>query len=202
MKIIAYTQRVEIIESYGERRDCADQMLPKFLRCCGFLPIPIPNVPELVDDFLLEIKPRGIFLSGGNSLVKYGGNAPERDQTETLLIDYAIEHDIPTFGICRGMQFIADRFGAKLEPIENHVRVRHAISGRINREVNSFHTLGLFDVPNCLKILARADDNSVEAIAHSRLKIAAIGWHPEREINFADADVSMLKNFFERGAWI
>ena len=195
--IIAYTQRVELVESYGERRDCADQMLAKFLHRCGYVPVPVSNVPELISQFLIEIKPRGFFLSGGNSLVKYGGNAPERDQTETLLLAHAIEYNLPTFGICRGMQFIADHFGATLKPIENHVRIRHAIRGEINREVNSFHTLGIFDVPKCLTILARAEDRSIEAIRHETLKIMAIGWHPEREIEFDDADVLMIKHFFE-----
>lgn len=30
-KIVLYTQRVEVVESYGERRDCADQEIPRFL---------------------------------------------------------------------------------------------------------------------------------------------------------------------------
>ena len=198
MKIILYTQRVEVIESYNERRDCADQMIPKFLFHCGFLPIPISNVPSITKNIFNEIKPHGIFLSGGNSLVKYNGDSPERDETEKILIDCSIKKNIPVFGICRGFQFIADYFGAKLFHIDNHVRRRHKISGSINREsVNSFHTLGLFDLPNDLKILSRADDNSIEAFKHKSLKIFAISWHPEREKIFSDDDVNLIKNFFE-----
>lgn len=36
MQTVIYTQRVEIVEGYGERRDCADQNIPKFLQVCGY----------------------------------------------------------------------------------------------------------------------------------------------------------------------
>ena len=79
MKTVIFTQRVEIIESYNERRDCADQRIAEFIKECGFLPIPIPNNPDILNDAISQIEPCGIILTGGNSLVKYGGNAPERD---------------------------------------------------------------------------------------------------------------------------
>ena len=198
MNTIIYTQRVEIIKSYGERRDCADQMLPKFLRYCGYIPVPVPNVSELIENILAEIQPHGIFFSGGNSLVKYGGNAPERDETEKMLINHAINHGIPVFGICRGMQFLADYFGAELFSVDNHVGVRHKIHGIINRKsVNSFHTFGLKTLPNDFRILANSSDNFIEAFEHKKLKVAAVAWHPEREKIFDIDDVTMIKNFFQ-----
>ena len=198
MKKIIYTQRVEVMVSYNERRDCADQMIPKFLRHCDYIPIPIPNVSEFVEDILNEIQPAGIFLSGGNSLVKYGGDAPERDENEKILTAWAIKNNLPVFGICRGFQFLADYFGAELSKIENHVRRRHAIHGIINREsVNSYHILGLFNTPDNLQILGYADDNSIEAFKHKTLQIAAVSWHPERESNFDNKDVELIKNFFK-----
>ena len=45
-KIVLYTQRVEIIESYQERRDCVDQNIPRFLEECGYIPMPVPNVVQ------------------------------------------------------------------------------------------------------------------------------------------------------------
>ena len=44
MEIVLYTQRVEIVKSYGERRDCADQDIPRFIEACGFLPVAVPNI--------------------------------------------------------------------------------------------------------------------------------------------------------------
>ena len=85
MKTVLYTQRVEVVKSYGERRDCADQNIARFLDACGFLPLPVPNVKELAEKMILELKPAGIVFTGGNSLTKYGGDAPERDETLLLL---------------------------------------------------------------------------------------------------------------------
>ena len=76
MNIVLYTQRVEIVKSYGERRDCADQNIAKFILACGFLPVPIPNVKEVAEKMVASMKPSGIIFTGGNSLVKYGGGGP------------------------------------------------------------------------------------------------------------------------------
>ena len=91
MNIVLYTQRVEIVKSYGERRDCADQNIAKFILACGFLPVPIPNVKEVAEKMVSSMKPSGIIFTGGNSLVKYGGDAPERDETERYLLQQALE---------------------------------------------------------------------------------------------------------------
>ena len=47
MRAVIYTQRVEIVDAYEERRDCADQRIADFIRECGFLPLPLPNKREL-----------------------------------------------------------------------------------------------------------------------------------------------------------
>jgi putative glutamine amidotransferase len=46
MKKIIYTQRVEIVESYGGRRDCADVEIAKLIWECGFLPVSVNNIPD------------------------------------------------------------------------------------------------------------------------------------------------------------
>lgn len=136
---------------------CAIFPLPQFLAACGYMPLPVPNVPELAQAMAEKISPRGIFLTGGNSLVKYGGNAPERDKTETILTEWAIENNIPVFGICRGLQFLADFCGGHIAPIEGHVATRHEVKGILAREnVNSYHGLAVQEVPEELEVLARA----------------------------------------------
>lgn len=200
MKKIVFTQRVEVIESYGERRDCADQHITDFIYVCGYLPVPIPNRSEVLDTFLNVIKPDGIFFSGGNDLVSYGGNAPERDEIERLMIKYSEMHDTPLFGICRGMQLIATYYGASLEKVEGHVRVDHRVNGRINRDaVNSFHGLGIKKVTSPLKELCRSEDGVIEAIQHEKFKIAAVMWHPERVDGFLKEDINMVSRFYEGG---
>lgn len=97
---------MEVVESYGERRDCADQRISGFISACGFIPVPLPNNCELLGELFSQIRPVGIILTGGNSLVRYGGDAPERDAMDEGLIDIAIQKRIPLYGFCRGMQSI------------------------------------------------------------------------------------------------
>ncbi len=200
MKKIVYSQRVEIIESYGERRDCADQNIAYFLEKCGFLPVPVMNRPVMIENFCCEVGVDGVFLTGGNDLCTYGGNAPERDETERALIEYAIKNDIPVIGICRGMQVIADYFGASLEKVEGHVRTTHRITGKIERDsVNSYHGMAVKMLPASLDELARTEDGVIEALRHKTYHIAGIMWHPERVQGFDPADIEMISGFLNGG---
>lgn len=197
MKIVLYTQRVEIVKSYGERRDCADQNIPRFIEACGFLPVPVPNIQKIAVDMAENLKPAGILFTGGNSLVKYGGDAPERDDMETSLLKYALEHQIPIYGFCRGMQVILDYFGCKLEQVEGHVAVHHKISGQIGSfEVNSFHNQACFHIDLPLEVLAQTADGVVEAVCIRDKHLLATMWHPEREQPYAEDDVRRVQQLF------
>ncbi|MEP2654070.1 MAG: NTP transferase domain-containing protein [Paraglaciecola sp.] len=44
-----------------------------------------------------------------------------RDKCESLLLQHAIDTDLPVLGVCRGMQFISHYFGSTLLPCEGHV---------------------------------------------------------------------------------
>lgn len=197
MKIVLYTQRVEVVESYGERRDCADQNIPCFIEMCGYLPIPVPNVLSVARNVVELTDLAGIILTGGNSLMKYGGNAPERDMVEKELLDFALHFDIPVYGFCRGMQMILDYFGCKLEEVSGHVAVRHEIYGEMGaREVNSFHNQACCEVVNPLKILAQAKDGVIEAIRHKEKPVIGTMWHPERENPYKDMDIKLVQKLF------
>lgn len=197
MKIVFYTQRVEIVESYGERRDCADQNIPRFLEACGYLPVPLPNIQSVAEQLPGQIHPAGIVLTGGNSLVKYGGNAPERDELEKKLLDYALEHEIPVYGFCRGMQMIVDYFGCELEQAQGHVAVHHEIHGDLGMmKVNSFHNQACYRVKEPLEVLAQAEDGVIEAVRHKEKRILGTMWHPEREKPFSVQDIRRVKELF------
>ena len=200
MKVIVYTQRVEYVSSYGERRDCTDQSIPKLLLACGFLPIPIYNIPnrDLIEQFMNNVSVGGVLFTGGNSLYKYGGDALERDKTEIILLEWCLKKNIPVLGLCRGMQFILDYFGAELKNIDGHVAVRHKIEGIIDRNsVNSFHRQAARRVPQSLVVMSRALDGVVEAIKHKKKAIYGIMWHPERDNPFYDDDIELIKSVFE-----
>jgi len=196
-KIILYTQRVEVIAGYNERRDCADQQIASFIWACGFVPVPVNNLPEYVEEAAGRLRPSGILFTGGNDLEEYGGDAPERDQSERLLLEYALREDVPLFGFCRGMQLIADYFGSLLTPVKNHAGRRHTVTGELpHREVNSYHNWGVEAVPGDFRMLLRSDDGTLEAFRHKREKIMGIMWHPEREKPFRQEDIRLFSGFF------
>ena len=194
MKTVIYTQRVEVIESYNERRDCADQRIPEYIKMCGFLPIPVPNIPAIAKAMVDKIRPAGIVLVGGNSLKKYGGNAPERDETDRLLIKLAVEREIPLYGFCRGMQSILDYFGNNLVKVTGHVAVKHVITGNEESdEVNSYHNEACVELSNTeLIAVMRTSDGVIEKIKHKSLPIVGTMWHPERENPFRSQDIKIL----------
>lgn len=196
-KIVLYTQRVEIIESYGERRDCADQNIPRFIEACGYLPVSVPNVLGIAGKMAEQMHPSGIVLTGGNSLAKYGGNAPERDEVEKELLTFALQYDIPVYGFCRGMQVILDYFGCDLEQVQGHVAVRHKVSGILGElEVNSFHNQACRIIKEPLEILAQSEDGVIEAVRHKGKRVLGTMWHPEREEPFQMEDVQRVQELF------
>jgi putative glutamine amidotransferase len=136
-------------------------------------------------------------LTGGNNLVELGGDAPERDATELLLLEHARKHQKPLMGVCRGMQFLQNNFGVQLETIDGHVAVGHQISGPgIDRTVNSYHQIGTQASHPELTVLARAADGIVEAIRHVSAPLHGIMWHPERCAPFAEGDLNLFRDFF------
>ena len=198
-KKVIFTQRVEIIETYNERRDCADQRIALFIEKCGYCPVPVPNNAEIALLLLEELKPQGIILTGGNSLVKYGGNAPERDETDRMLISEAVKRRLPLYGFCRGMQSILDYFGNDLENVTGHVAVKHIIQGcEETRTVNSYHNQGCLELKSTeLECCMRSDDGVIEKVKHNNLPIIGTMWHPEREEYYSRYDTDQVKKLIE-----
>ncbi len=196
LKRVVFTQRVENIESYNERRDCADQRIADFISACGFLPLSVPNNPRIATEIVGNIRPDGIILVGGNSLVKYGGNAPERDETDAVLIKLSVEKKIPLYGFCRGMQSILDYFGNKLVDVSGHVATRHTIHGYEEDDtVNSYHNQACIELSSKdIIAVMRTKDGVIEKIKHRSLPIVGTMWHPERENPYRNKDIELLKS--------
>lgn len=203
---VFFSQRVDANSAYQERRDCIDQRIVRFIREIGYLPVALPNIVDLLPDYFRFVLPKAIVLTGGNSLEKYGGNAPERDKTDKYLIEKSLEKNIPLLGICRGMQSILDYFGEELTNVQGHVATRHFISSidgdsaYFNREVNSFHNQGIYKLKHDdLIVLAKSEDGVLKAVLHRNKPIIGIMWHPERENTFSILDKNLFRNFIKKG---
>jgi len=205
---VGISLRVENIEKYNEKRDAISQDWIKFCNRAGFMPILIPNNLIDIKGFLKSINLDMLIFSGGDNI----GDDLERDKTEKNMIEFAIENKIPSFGVCRGMQFFNKYFGGKIEHGLNktHVKTRHKIKftdekifGRKSGLVNSFHEnlvkseilgkdLVSFGISN--------HDNSIEAFYHKKYPLIGIMWHPEREQNF-EREFKLFKILESKKIW-
>jgi gamma-glutamyl-gamma-aminobutyrate hydrolase PuuD len=194
---IAISQRVTVLLDREERRDAIDQRWFDFFHQCDLLPILIPNHKTLAAKILNQTPVKGVLLTGGNDLISYGGDAPERDSTELYLLQYCMEKNLPLLGVCRGMQLIQDHFGVKLAKVTNHVATIHKIKFQNKEiEVNSFHNFAALDSTEDLRIIGQSNDEVVEAIEHQHFPIQGIMWHPERNSPFQEFDINFVKSFF------
>ena len=119
----------------------------------------------------------------------------ERDDCELALFRRFAAEGRPVFGVCRGLQLINVALGGTLrQHIEGHSRVngadrRHgvraddpwlrALCGE-RFPVNSAHHQCVDRLGAGLRVAARAEDGTVEALRHTALPILAVQWHPER----------------------
>jgi len=204
---IGITQRLVREEKYDEIRNALDIRWQELLLSIDLIPLPIPiNI-----DFSLyaDLDLNGIILTGGNDLSSQSDNLLSnlRDKHEIECIRYSIENSIPLFGVCRGMQLIAEYFGSTFKRVENHVAKRHQIVLVKDHEyknyfskiktVNSYHKYainrlgeGLVSVGIC------PDDNTIEAIQHKNYKIFGQMWHPERDNPFDLNNRGIISSFF------
>ncbi len=104
-------------------------------------------------------------------------------------IDKALEVGLPVFGVCLGLQGLVEYFGGTLKVLGQPMHgkssmVRHS-GGRLFAGINPqfdagrYHSLVADQVPDCLHVTARTEDNCVMAIEHRSLPIHAVQFHPE-----------------------
>jgi N5-(cytidine 5'-diphosphoramidyl)-L-glutamine hydrolase len=206
MKNVLVTQRVEYVKEYDEKRDSLDQRWSEFLFLIGIRPIILPNNLACVESVLDREQVDGVLFTGGNSLAKYGGHAPERDNLEISLLKWALLKDVPLIGVCRGMHVLQDFYDVKLVEVDGHIARHHKliVQGGFKMSslleshdvVNSYHRYGAFEGGEEINVVARSSDGVVMAIEHPSRKLFGVMWHCEREQPFSEHDKILFKKIF------
>lgn len=205
--IVLYSQRMDYFSSHKEWRDNVDQRIIQFIEKFGGIPVGMPNNISNSELYIERIKPEYIILTGGNTvsskLYESNGIKEEtyiRDMTEYALLNYAITHKIPVFGICRGMQLINVYFGGRLDYLSGHTNTSHLINivnTDLKYEVNSYHNQAITkdNISSNLNFVAISNDGNVEALKHKEFNIWGVQWHPEREVNLSNIDEKIMKEW-------
>ena len=152
----------------------------------GILPnnfLEITNVLNLCD---------GVILQGGDDFTNL----------DLDIVAYLHKHNIPTLGICLGMQTMAYLFNGSLIRVSNHDNNNHQViikNSKIYQDriinVNSRHHDGVLKTD--LNIVGRASDGTIEMIEDS-IKDFFVGvlWHPENIFDDKDAK-ELFDKFFD-----
>ena len=185
------TQR-ESTDQYGGRIDSLEAEYVEYFEQLGIQVCPVSNYMQDVVSFARNSHCEMLILSGGGVVPADSIPMTYREKTEEKLIEWAVEHDYPIIGICRGKQVLNCHFGgtvtkAETVPVKRAVREEHPITRLENGQtlyVNHFHgdVIRREDLADELIPLAIDEAyDTVEAFRHREKRIVAVQWHPERK---------------------
>jgi len=191
-----------------------DKYIQALVRCADVTPVLIPALdtpisPDAIFDFA-----DGVLFTGGYSNIQrhhYGdAPAPEdehedplRDANTLALIKAVIDHGIPMFGICRGLQELNVAMGGTLYPRVHEIEGRmdhredkdapvdvqygpahyvsvmergrlHKVVGSMRFMVNTVHGQAIREIAPGLAVEAVADDETIEAVSVVEAKAFAL----------------------------
>jgi anthranilate synthase component II len=148
---------------------------------------------------VLAAEPEAIVLSPGPCTPKEAGIC--------LDLIAAASSRVPILGVCLGHQAIGDAFGGKVvrAPVPVHGKlseIRHCGAG-VFRGINApfkatrYHSLVVerHSMPGELAVTAETDDDLIMGLAHNRLPVHGVQFHPESIAS--EHGHLMLKNFLE-----
>ncbi|MCO5215797.1 MAG: glutamine-hydrolyzing GMP synthase [Thermomicrobiales bacterium] len=151
---------------------------------------------DITWDEVSALQPKAVILSGGPASV-YEEGAPQ-------MPDWILEHNLPTLGICYGMQLIAHTMGGKVEPADHReygpamlnvepigdaARLFEGLPSPTN--VWMSHGDHISVMPNGFDILAWSANSPIAAMGNGHM--VGIQFHPE--VNHTDFGTDIIRNF-------
>lgn len=168
-------------------------------------------IPPMADMSMLAAIIDGWLIPGGDDIdaSRFGEENhpkvelqdPARYEGEAALLKH-LDKDVPVLGICYGCQFLNVARGGSLiqhlpDVVEHELHTGGTlqeydladsqlkdIAGTKRMSGKSYHHQAIKELGDNLRIVARADDGTVEAIeAVDRPWLIGVQWHPERTLN-------------------
>lgn len=146
---------------------------------------------------------------GGDPTANVYGVDADQDALDFWLTDYALSNDLPLLGICRGAQVINVARGGTLYEdlppgshphhnsmltrrdasvfvyhgvtVDRRTKVAASLGGAERVTVPSAHHQCVRALGSDLRVVARADDGTVEAFEGTSGWLLAVQWHPEAD---------------------
>lgn len=231
LSVLEASQRplIGISTNIDSKRIAVNTVYVQSVILSGGIPYMIPVTDNV--EVLRQIVSRldGIVFTGGEDIQPhYYGDAPHdkleevspaRDTFELMLMKMATDRNIPTLGICRGLQLMNIAFGGTLYqdlPTQHPSTINHRqeesgtipthtasiikgsklaeITGKGELQVNTFHHQAIKQLAPGFKAVAWSPDSVIEAIeAYPVRSIMGVQFHPE--IFTAAGDTTMCKLF-------
>ena len=188
-----------------DHEDSFVHTLANYFRQTGAEVMTVRNpLPETVLD---QFKPGLVVLSPGP------GSPEDFDCAAT--IQKVRERNLPMFGVCLGLQAIAQSYGGKLCQLETPMhgkpsRIQVSEPGTVFAGLEDKITIGRYhsihadrkSLPNFLTVTAETDDGIVMGIEHAEEPVAAVQFHPESIMSLGgNAGMRMIENVVAGLAW-
>lgn len=175
------------------------QLITRRVRECGVYTELLPY--DTAWEEVRKLEPKAVILSGGPASV-YAHDAP-------TLPEWVLEQEIPTLGICYGMQLLAQALGGKVAPADRReyglatieVTETDDVSGLFddlpqNLDVWMSHGDHLNALPDGFSVLAKSANSPIAAMGHG--KMVGLQFHPE--VRHTINGTEILKNFLTKVA--
>ena len=155
-----------------------------------------PIGPDVID----KLSPDLVVLSPGP------GSPKDFDCASTIKL--ARSHDLPVFGVCLGLQAIAETYGGELKqlaipmhgkPSRIHVSEPGIVFSGLDEEITigRYHSIHADrqKLPNSFTVTATTEDGIVMGIEHQTEPVAAVQFHPESIMSLGrEAGMRMIEN--------